>query len=69
MAVEYGCGRPSDLYAELGYGKWSARQVLAKAAGVPLAEQPEVKPPKIVSTVKRMLECASRPSAYEVMTT
>jgi GTP pyrophosphokinase len=55
VAVEYGCGRVNDLYAELGYGKWSARQVLAKAAGAPLTEQAEVKAPRIVSTVKRML--------------
>jgi GTP pyrophosphokinase len=55
VATEYGCGRVEDLYAELGYGKWSARQVLAKAAGEPLAESPDEKQPKIVSTVKRML--------------
>jgi GTP pyrophosphokinase len=55
VAVEYGCGRVSDLYAELGYGKWSARQVLAKAVGAPLAERTEIQSPKIVSTVKRML--------------
>jgi GTP pyrophosphokinase len=55
VATEYGCGRAEDLYAELGYGKWSARQVLAKAAGETLAESPDEKQPKIVSTVKRML--------------
>ena len=27
---DYGCPRPSDLYAGLGYGRFSARQVLAK---------------------------------------
>jgi len=55
VAAEYGCGRIEDLYADLGYGKWSARQVLAKASGQPLAEPAEEKPPKLVSTVKRML--------------
>jgi guanosine-3',5'-bis(diphosphate) 3'-pyrophosphohydrolase len=55
VASDYGCGRIEDLYAELGYGKWSARQVLAKATGQPLAEPGEEKQPKIVSTVKRML--------------
>lgn len=55
VASEYGCGRIEDLYAELGYGKWSARQVLAKATGQPLAEPGEEKQPRIVSTVKRML--------------
>jgi GTP diphosphokinase / guanosine-3',5'-bis(diphosphate) 3'-diphosphatase len=55
VAAEYGCGRIEDLYADLGYGKWSARQVLAKASGQPLAEPVEEKPPKLVSTVKRIL--------------
>jgi GTP pyrophosphokinase len=53
VAAEYGCNKIEDLHAALGYGKWSARQVLAKAAGQPLVDQAE--PPKIVSTVKRML--------------
>ncbi|MGB6875223.1 MAG: bifunctional (p)ppGpp synthetase/guanosine-3',5'-bis(diphosphate) 3'-pyrophosphohydrolase [Candidatus Acidiferrales bacterium] len=55
VASEYGCGRIEDLHADLGYGKWSARQVLAKASGQTLAESTEEKPAKIVSTVKRML--------------
>lgn len=57
VASEYGCARGDDLFAELGYGKWSARQVLAKASGQALTEPAEEAPaqPKIVSTVKRML--------------
>jgi GTP diphosphokinase / guanosine-3',5'-bis(diphosphate) 3'-diphosphatase len=55
VASEYGCSRPEDLYADLGYGKWSARQVLAKASGIPLTDPSQDQPPKIVSTVKRML--------------
>ncbi len=55
VASEYGCGRADDLFAELGYGKWSARQVLAKATGQVLSEPEEQVQPKIVSTVKRML--------------
>src|SRR6202008_340689 len=55
VASDYGCGRVEDLHADLGYGKWSARQVLAKATGQPIAEPGEDKQPKIVSTVKRML--------------
>jgi guanosine-3',5'-bis(diphosphate) 3'-pyrophosphohydrolase len=55
VAAEYGCSRAEDLYADLGYGKWSARQVLAKATGQPLVETPEEKQPKLVSSVKRML--------------
>jgi len=55
VASEYGCSRPEDLYADLGYGKWSARQVLAKASGLPLNEPFEDQRPKLVTTVKRML--------------
>jgi GTP diphosphokinase / guanosine-3',5'-bis(diphosphate) 3'-diphosphatase len=55
VAGEYGCARIEDLHADLGYGKWSARQVLAKASGQTLPESTEDKSPKIVSTVKRML--------------
>jgi GTP diphosphokinase / guanosine-3',5'-bis(diphosphate) 3'-diphosphatase len=55
VAAEYGCARVEDLYADLGYGKWSARQVLTKAAKQPLVDQPEEKAPKLVSTVKRAL--------------
>jgi guanosine-3',5'-bis(diphosphate) 3'-pyrophosphohydrolase len=55
VAAEYGCGKIEDLYADLGYGKYSARQVLSKALGEPLGEKPEEKPPTIVSTVKRIL--------------
>ncbi|MGH9698107.1 MAG: RelA/SpoT family protein [Candidatus Acidiferrales bacterium] len=55
VAAEYGCSRMEDLQAELGYGKWSARQVLAKATGQQLTESPDEKQPKLVSTVKKML--------------
>ncbi len=55
VASEYGCGKIEDLYADLGYGKYSARQILSKATGQPLVEKPEEKPTKLVSTVKRML--------------
>src|SRR5271167_4629718 len=37
-ATEYGLGRPDDLLAGIGYGKYSARQVLAKFA--PAGAQP-----------------------------
>ena len=55
VASEYGCARLDDLYADLGYGKWSARQVLAKATKEPVIEHPAEKSPRLVSTVKRML--------------
>jgi GTP diphosphokinase / guanosine-3',5'-bis(diphosphate) 3'-diphosphatase len=54
VASEHGCSRVEDLYADLGYGKWSARQVIAKATGQPLADQADEKP-KLTSSVKRML--------------
>jgi guanosine-3',5'-bis(diphosphate) 3'-pyrophosphohydrolase len=48
VAGEYGLGKTEDLYAALGYGKFSARQVLQKAApelipvdGAPAAPAPE----------------------------
>jgi len=55
IAAEYGCAKIEDLHAALGYGKFSARQVLSKATGQPVVEKPEAKSPKIVTTVKRML--------------
>jgi guanosine-3',5'-bis(diphosphate) 3'-pyrophosphohydrolase len=46
VAGEYGCGKMEDLYAALGYGKYSARQVLQKLAPPQvepgLAEQPRL---------------------------
>jgi guanosine-3',5'-bis(diphosphate) 3'-pyrophosphohydrolase len=42
VAGEYGCGKMEDLLAALGYGKYSARQVLNKLAPLQTAaEQPE----------------------------
>ena len=55
VASEYGCTRQEDLYAELGYGKWSARQVLSKLAGKPLGESAEERHAKPDATVKRMM--------------
>jgi len=55
VATEYGCSRVEDLYADLGYGKWSARQVIAKATGQPLPPNLEEKPPKPASNIRRML--------------
>src|SRR5882672_7342801 len=43
-ASEYGLGRPDDLMAGIGYGKYSARQVLAKfapAGAEPMSETEE----------------------------
>lgn len=54
VVSEYGCSKVEDIYAELGYGKWSARQVLAKLTGAPLSDTAEDKP-KLGATVKRIL--------------
>ena len=41
VAAEYGLGKIEDLYASLGYGKFSARQVLQKSAPEQVAEEPQ----------------------------
>lgn len=58
VATEYGCAKLEDLFADLGYGKYSARQIIANASGEPVPEKTEKtedKPPTLVSTVKRVL--------------
>jgi GTP pyrophosphokinase len=58
VASEYGRAKLEDLYADLGYGKYSARQVLAKLTGQPIEEKPQSagqESEKLVSSVKRML--------------
>src|ERR1700722_12181280 len=58
VAAEYGRSRLDDLYADLGYGQYSARQVLAKLTGRDVEDksaQADENPTRIVSTVKRML--------------
>ena len=55
VAAEYGVANLQDLYAGLGYGKWSAKQILGKATGTALEEKPEEKPGTIVTAVKRAL--------------
>jgi GTP pyrophosphokinase len=40
VAAEYGLGKVEDLYASLGYGKFSARQVLQKSAPEQIVEEP-----------------------------
>jgi guanosine-3',5'-bis(diphosphate) 3'-pyrophosphohydrolase len=45
VAAEYGCSKMEDLHAALGYGKYSARQVLQKLAPDQVApETPETLP-------------------------
>src|ERR1700740_414774 len=59
IASDYGLGRPDDLMAGIGYGKYSARQVLAKLAPagsepVPDAEETREKDAGITSVVRRV---------------
>ncbi len=63
VAREYGCTTADDLYAGLGFGKFVARQVLAKL--VPSQQLEPVKSSVISSAVKRALGLA-RDQAIEV---
>jgi guanosine-3',5'-bis(diphosphate) 3'-pyrophosphohydrolase len=56
IASDYGLGRPDDLMAGIGYGKYSARQVLARmipAASEPVADG-EVEPGGLASAIRRV---------------
>ena len=72
VASEYGFGRIEDLFASLGYGKYSARQVLGKL--IPsTAEQPqpaadgeEAKPGPIESVVRRVFGGAAEAAPIKV---
>ena len=57
IASDYGAGRPDDLMAGIGYGKYSARQILgrmAPAAGTPLADEEQEKTSGLASVVRRV---------------
>ncbi len=57
VAAEYGCSKVDDLYAALGYGRFSARQVLHKlapeSAAAELPEEMHAKVPGTAETRKR----------------
>ncbi len=57
VAAEYGCGKIEDLYAALGYGRFSARQVLQKALPDRTGAEPEEAPQE---QVQRAGELGSR---------
>jgi GTP pyrophosphokinase len=44
VASEYGYSKMEDLYAALGYGRFSARQILSKVAPGEVKDEPEEKP-------------------------
>jgi GTP pyrophosphokinase len=50
-AAEYGYSKMEDLYAALGYGKFSARQVLGKLAPGVVKDEPELTPAPAPSTM------------------
>lgn len=56
VARDYGCTQVDDLQAGVGYGKFSARQVLAKLAPSVAIEPGQ--PPRLSTTVKRALGLA-----------
>ena len=63
-ASEWGLSKIEDLYAAVGFGKYSARQVLTKLLGEsaqpPQSEVDDTKP-TLVKTVKRMLGIGEAP--------
>jgi len=64
LCFDYGLSRPEDLYAAVGFGKYSARQVLSRYFGEPgkeLEKEPEDTKPTLVKTVKRMLGMGEAP--------
>jgi guanosine-3',5'-bis(diphosphate) 3'-pyrophosphohydrolase len=64
LSEEYGLSRPEDLFAAVGFGKFSARQVLSRYFGEPSKEgekQEEDAKPTLVKTVKRMFGFGEAP--------
>jgi GTP pyrophosphokinase len=62
LAADYGLSKVEDLFAAVGFGKYSARQVLTRVLGETAtpAEAQEAKP-TLVRTVKRMLGFGEAP--------
>jgi GTP diphosphokinase / guanosine-3',5'-bis(diphosphate) 3'-diphosphatase len=64
LSAEYGLSKIDDLFAAVGFGKYSARQVLSRYFGEPGKEQEaaeEQAQPTLVKTVKRMLGFGEAP--------
>jgi guanosine-3',5'-bis(diphosphate) 3'-pyrophosphohydrolase len=64
QASDYGLSKIEDLHAAVGFGKYSARQVLARVLGEP-AKPPQTETedskPTLAKTVKRMLGLGEAP--------
>jgi GTP diphosphokinase / guanosine-3',5'-bis(diphosphate) 3'-diphosphatase len=64
LSSEYGLSKVDDLFAAVGFGKYSARQVLTRYFGEPGKEQEgqqEEAKPTLVKAVKRMLGFGEAP--------
>jgi GTP diphosphokinase / guanosine-3',5'-bis(diphosphate) 3'-diphosphatase len=64
LRADYGLSKQEDLYAAVGFGKYSARQVLARLFGEPEKAgegEAEDSKPTLVKTVKRMLGLGEAP--------
>src|SRR5579864_3009362 len=64
LAADYGLSQISDIYAAVGFGKYSARQVLTRVLGdAAKAAEPSAEDakPTLVKTVKRMLGFGEAP--------
>src|ERR1700674_3882404 len=64
LTTDYGLSKLEDLYAAVGFGKYSARQVLTRVLGEPAKteeREPEDSKPTLVKTVKRMLGFGEAP--------
>src|SRR6267154_709216 len=64
LSSDYGLSRVEDLFAAVGFGKYSARQVLSRYFGEPTREPDkpvEDAKPTLVKTVKRMLGMGEAP--------
>ncbi len=64
LISDYGLSRVEDLYAAVGFGKYSARQVLSRLLGEaakPGETETEDSKPTLVKTVKRMLGFGEAP--------
>jgi len=62
LISDYGFSRMDDVYAAVGFGKYSARQILSKLLGETAGpEEAEEAKPTLVKTVKRMLGIGEAP--------
>jgi GTP diphosphokinase / guanosine-3',5'-bis(diphosphate) 3'-diphosphatase len=64
LLADYGLAKFEDVYAVVGFGKYSARQILARLLGEPTRIEEPATPdssPTLVKTVKRMLGFGEAP--------